>query len=475
MTPSIGHAMSRSRRFLQGAALSAAGTAGSVAAALVLAKLATNTLPPADVTAWLLAVLVADGLNLAFNFGLFASLPKLVAARDEDTRIPFIQGVLLGQARVSGAVLAVLLVAAAALPALGYPPRYSLLCAAAGALAFLGVFRDTLLSILNGLHAYRAHAAAALGFGIAQVVLPAAFVGWGGLGLSGLLLALVLAQASCVGMLAWSVLRGKPWNPEPSYGGAVRFSVPLYANSLLNYGFQRADTFLVTAILGLPVAGLYEIAKRFPQLLSRSLNALLLPWLPSIAETVTAGRLKDAGRTLTEVLIVITFLGQTIIVLAFPIREGLVLLLSAPAYAGAADAVIPLMVGIFLAVQAGVFGQTLIALDRPAWVTAGNLAQVVLSLGAAAYLLPRMGIAGAGYGWIIGAGASMVLQAAGVRRAGVHPRAITRIPAFCIFIGSLALARKLDLPLLAPGLYLPLGTALAAWNLRHRLSIKKAP
>jgi len=446
-----------------------------VAAALVLAKLATNTLPQADVTTWLLVVLVADGLNLAFNFGLFASLPKLVAARDTESRLPFIQGVLSGQARVSGAVFAVLLAAAAVLPLLGYPQQLSVLCAATGALMLVGVLRDTLLSIVNGLHAYRAHAAASAGFGAAQVALPAVFVWWGGLGLNGLLLALVLAQATGVGVLTWSVLRGASWQPVPSYGGAVRFSVPLYVNSLLNYGFQRADTFLVTAALGLPAAGLYEIAKRFPQLLSRGLNALLLPWLPSIAETVAAGRLRDAGRTLTEVLIVITFLGQTIIVLVFPIREWLVLLLSAPAYAGAADAVVPLMVGIFLAVQAGVFGQTLIALDRPVWVTAGNLAQVVLSLAAAAYLLPRMGIAGAGYGWIVGAGASMVLQAAGVRRAGVHPRASTRIPAFCIFIGSLALARNLEMPLLAPGLYLPLGTALAAWNLRHRLSIKKAP
>lgn len=465
--------MSRSRQFVRGAALSGASTMVSVAAALALAKLATNTLPQGDVASWLIVVLVADGLNLLFNFGLFASLPALIAAREQARQMPYIQGVLKGQARVSLGVLAAALATAVILPLSGQPATYGILCATAGALACAGIFRDTLLAVINGLQDYRLHAAGSIAFGVSQVVLGGAAL-WCGGGLMALLLALLISQAVCAVALAYIVLRGAPWHPEPAFAQAARFSIPLYANSLLNYGFQRADTFLVTALLGVNMAGVYEIAKRFPQLLSRGLNALLLPWLPSIAAMAAAGRKEDAGRTLTEVLVVITFLGHSMIVAAYPLREWLVLLLSSPEYIGAADAITPLMLGIHLAVQAGVFGQTLIALERPEWVTFGQASQAVLSLASAAVLMPLMGLRGAGLAWVIGAGASMTFQAIAVRRAGVHPRAGSRVPQFLFFIGSLSVARVTGIGILAPLLFCLTGVPLAFYLLRHRLPLRRS-
>lgn len=393
---------------------------------LLVGKMATNTLPPESVAIFLLALLLADGVNLISNFGLFASAPKLIAELpSREQRDALLASLLRGQLAPSfGLGLALLICAFYAGPisaSIGASPaslRTALLWAAP--LSILGAYRDMLLAAFAGYNRYGAHTAASVLFSAGQAMLVFLLVWVGEGSVSRILLAVTLSQGAGV-LLLLAMAGASVWRVGEPHGfaRAVRFSMPLYVNTLLNFLFQRIDTLLVTTLLGLHAAAIYEIAKRFPQVLSRVLNALLLPWLPTVTGVLAGGDTRAAERALRDVLCAVTFLGYAGVLVCVPLAPLLVLLLASPEYLDAAPLLLGLMTGIHLAVQAGVFGQTLVAQGQPRWVTLGNVAQALCSMAGAWFLLPVYGLPAMGFAWCAGAGLSLLMQAAAVHRAGL--------------------------------------------------------
>lgn len=393
-------------RFARGAALSACSTFVALVSLLLVGKMAAVALPPEDVAFFMLVLLAADAMNLASNFGLFASAPKLIAEQPSPrARGEVLTSMLSGQGVVS--LLASLIMMIAAF--VSWENRMMLLLAAP--LGVMGAFRDTLLAALAGLHRYGAHTIASITLSAGQAIAVYLLVWRGSSSVDALLVAVLLAQTAGTGLLvALTAIHLQAIPTARAYFSAVRFSIPLWVNTLLNFGFQRFDTVLVTSALGLPATAVYEIAKRFPQTLSRVLNALLLPWLPTITTLLSQGRREDAARALGKVLCVITYLGYGAVLVAFALREPLVLLLATPQYLPAAAILAWLMTGIHFAVQAGVFGQTLIAINKPGIVTFANIVQAAVSLSITLMLLPSQELMAPCYAWCIGAGLSLLIQ-----------------------------------------------------------------
>lgn len=402
--------MSAARPFARGAALSGFSTAVALVSLLAVGKMAALALPPEDVAFFMLVLLAADAMNLLSNFGLFASAPKLVAeqptARERG-------GVLTSMLTGQGAVSLVAAFAMAIAAFVSWDHRTLLLVAAP--LGVLGAFRDTLLAGLAGLHRFGAHTIASVVLSAGQAIAVYLLVWKSDPSVDGLLVAVLLAQ--CLGLGLLLALTGPSLQGMPSgrsYLSSVRFSLPLWFNTLLNFGFQRFDTVLVTSALGLPATAVYEIAKRFPQTLSRVLNSLLLPWLPTVTSLIAQGRHDAAARALGMVLCVITWLGYLGVLVAVALAEPLVLLLASPQYLAAAPLLGWLMTGIHFAVQAGVFGQTLIALGRTAPVTFANIVQAAVSLALTYMLLPQLELMAPAYAWCVAAGLSLLLQMAAI-------------------------------------------------------------
>lgn len=418
--------MSRSHRYLRGAAWSAASTAVALASLLAVAKMATNALPAETVGLFMLAMMLGDGFNLLANRGLFASAPKLMAAApDDQTRRLLLGSLLLGLGRSSAlmaaAILAALVAAEPLAAVTGVDTASLRLCLLWSLPLFvLGGYRDTLLGAFAGWNRYAAHALGSMCFSGGQALLVFLLVWLGEASLSRLLLAVTLAQAGGVVLLLGLTGGIATGAGLTAYRDAARFSLPLYLNSLLNFVFQRLDTLLVTTMLGLHATAIYEIAKRFPQVLSRVLNALLLPWLPSVSEVLAEGRHRDAALALRDVLCVITYLGHLAVLTTLPLGPLLVRMIASPEYLAAAAPLPWLMLGILFAVQAGVFGQALIAVERPRAVFAGHLVQAAMSMGGALLLLPGIGLLGMGYAWCAGSATSLLLQAFAARRARLH-------------------------------------------------------
>jgi O-antigen/teichoic acid export membrane protein len=155
--------VSRTRQVVWASALSGASVFISMAATLVLFKLATKSLPVEDFAVFLLIQAWADALNIFTTFGLGVSLPRIIAATPEAARARQVGVALTGAAIVSLTIAMALLAlwcfaagtfSAGASRFLHYawlvPPLY-----------FAGALRDIALAGLAGLHRF-AHRAASI-------------------------------------------------------------------------------------------------------------------------------------------------------------------------------------------------------------------------------------------------------------------------------------------------------------------------
>ncbi len=451
--------MSRMASMVRGGALSGMAVFVSMAALLAVAKMLTNALPQSQAGLFFLLLLCADFLNLAFSQGLNVSLPKLVAGAAPEARPRMVSANLSGVAVVGGVVAALVVALWLAGPPPAWLPRagqaadlwpYLWLVAP---LFLTGMLRDTAMAAHAGLHAYGRRAAAIVTASAVQVALVFALVWlWGG-GLTVMTLCTAGAYALAVAWLLAALPEGRGLRADWGlFRDSVRFSRPLYVNNLLNFAFQRFDTMLVALLLGgAQIVAIYEIAKRFPIILSRALNAALVPFLPNVSSLLADGRRGEAARLLDRTLALTAFLGYLGVLTVVLLQEPLIVLLSNRDYLEGARVVGLLTAAICVAVQTGLLGQTLIALGRPVYVTLSNVLTAVISVAANCLLIPLLGVTGAGVAALLAALAGGALHIVFLRRqamplnllACAKPQLIMAAACGCIVLPGGALPARL--------------------------------
>lgn len=419
--------MNTRSHLLRGAALSGGSVLVSMVALLAVGKIATNALSPAEVAAFALILLASDALNLLGALGLPVSLPKLLAAAPSPAHA---RSAAVASLATTAAVCAVIAAPVLLLALLDPPAALSADSPWRTAwphlfwiapLLLAGALRDAAMAALAGLNRYGQRALGIVASAGAQVILAllAVLVLHGQL--DGLLSATTLASILAVTWLLWSLR--DVFTATPDYAAArdaVHFSLPLYANSLLGFVIQRVDTLLLAVLLGDPApVAIYEMAKRLPMVLSRALGALLVPFLPAMAARLATGDHPGAARLLDRSLALTAFLGFGATFAAVLVQEPLLLALFSPDYLPGAQVLGILLGVITLAVLTGLFGQTLIALGRPGWVTRIGVGTALLSVALNLLLIPAWGLIGAAFAAAGATTFGYAAQAIAVHRIGV--------------------------------------------------------
>lgn len=456
-------------RFLQGSIYSAGGMIFSTVALLAAGKLLTNTLQSTEVVGqFALLLLCAEFLGMLANLGLPVTLPKLLQAHRDDARAHLLSSLFTLQLLVALALSATAMLAAALGPfwlplVAAWLPLPLPLLALLPVVLIAVALRDFLLAATAGLHEYGRRAGAIAVMSTLQVTLFAAlFFGKNDAPLP-FVVSNLFAITAGAGFLARAMPRPQPadW---PLAWAQVRFSAPLFANNLLNFLYQRADSLLVIYFLGLGTGGMFEMAKRIPGVLSRFFGAALIPYLPSVSEMLHRDEHARAGQLLQGVSALAAFAGYGITLTVVAVQEPLLHLLFTKEYAGATPVLGPLLIAACLAVQAGIFGQALIALEQPRLVMYINSIMAIASIGLNLFLVPRFGLAGAGWSAAAASFISFALQRRAAGRLGIAiPRGRTLL-LHGLFIVAYALLLGLGhtIPVAAAALALFAGGAVAS-------------
>ncbi len=419
--------MTRLETMARGAVLSAASICISMAALLVTGKLFTNALDQTTVGVFALLLVSADFINILSGMGLAVSMPKLVAESSPQRRREIIGSALAAQTLVLLALGLVVLVAQRGIQRpehfiqdpgwLGVHRALHLL----PLLFITGGLRDLVMAMLAGLDRYGCRAAGICAASITQVVLVYLAVLRLGGGLSALIVSMAAAYALAL-VLLWAGL-GRDGLPRMNiriYRQSLWFSSPLYANQLMSFFTQRFDTVLITSLLGVTHAAVYEMIKRLPVIVNRVMNALLVPYLPHISRLISEDDRQGASKLLNHATAVAAFIGYGAALGLVALQHYLIVLLFTPEYLSGAPVLGLLLVAASLALQSGIMGQTLIALGRNIVVPLVNIGTMIISVVANLLVIPYFGLVGAGWVAIAASGFSFAMQALYTHRAGIH-------------------------------------------------------
>ena len=447
--------MTTGRALVRGAFLSGSGMVLSMAGQLGAAVIFGRVLPETHVGIFWLLILASDCLVLASSFGLHSALPKIVGGAPIETRAPTAASILSSQFVVSTVIGGLALLTWYAIPdaaVLSTNENWLSLFPYLWAVPILGLIatqRDTALAAMAGLNRFGARAVALIVGALTNVALVAVFVWWRGGGLLSLILCTAAAYlASALWLNANVIGRARPKIRWHAYWEAIRFSGPLYVNNLMGFIFQRFDTILVAVLLGSPaIVAYYEMAKRIPNLFSRVLTATLVPYLPGISARLANGDREGAARLLEKTTGLMAFLGYSCVLGILIVQRPLVVTLFSEKYVDSIPVLWLLMTGTCVALQAGIFGQSLIAMGKPATVTWVNVVSAAISVIANCLLIPRYGIIGASWALVGTLCVSAVLQGWFVRRSGLVLRWTRSVVPHVAMAGCLALTQVMPAPI----------------------------
>lgn len=473
----------RGRAVIRGGILSGIAILFSTAAMLAVGKMVTNRLGQTEVALFSLLLLWSDFFNVAGGLGLPVSLPKLIGAASEERRKTIAGSCVRWQCRVFATFVLVWWLFLGAGWALGigveYWRPYVIVLVFLPLLSAAGAFRDGAMAALAGFSLYGPRAIGIAISSLAQILLVFFCLWMMHCGVEMLAAVMVAAAAAAAVWLFLSFPEGARWDARTDAAKeCVRFSLPLYANSLLGFVFQRFDTMLIVLFLqSAPAVALYEMAKRVPVLLSRLLGAVTVPFLPTLSGMLGRGQSEDAARFLARATAIVAFVGYAGVLLTVLVQEWLLVLLFNREYLAAASVLGLLMTAAAIGVQAGLMGQTLIALGKPGWVTSANVATSLFNVAANAVLLPFFGLMGAAIAAAGAAFLSLAAQTWCVRRNGLHvswtawalPHGFMLVAGGTIYLGqAIPAARLIALVLFLAGCFATrVITVSDLWKLVH--------
>jgi len=212
------------------------------------------------------------------------------------------------------------------------------------------------------------------------------------------------------GVVAWYAVRTArffragpiPWRP------LLAFSLPVHATNILNFLNHRADVFFLSASRGTAEVGVYTLAVGFAQLILVVAAAFAQPLLPQVSAIGDARAAALATARICRLYLTLATSAAIGLALAVP---PLLPLVFGPTFAKSGPPLLMLLPGVIA------FGLVNILISYFAGIGRGrlnfgvSLISVTITLGGNAWLVPRLGAAGAAMVSTASYGTSALLSA----------------------------------------------------------------
>ena len=199
------------------------------------------------------------------------------------------------------------------------------------------------------------------------------------------------------------------------------FSVPLYANDILTYVYNKVSVLLIAGLLTPISVAKYEVASKVPEGFGRLFTSLIVVYFPSVSELLSAGDYKKAGAFMNRGLIIASTGLSLVTLVVFLFREEIILLLTDEKYLDASMALALLMLNFSVNAIARVMGYTVVAAGHSSVPVRINLISSIINIVGCLILIPRFGFEGAIYSMVTMSTISQLLNALFLIKASIKP------------------------------------------------------
>ncbi len=179
------------------------------------------------------------------------------------------------------------------------------------------------------------------------------------------------------------------------------FGMPLYANDVLTYIYNRISVILIGGLLTPVSVAMYEIASKIPDGFGRLFNSLIVVYFPSMSQLLGEGKHEEGRRFMTRGLVLASTGLSLVALITFLFREEIVLILFDAKYLDAAFALGMMMVYFNLNSVTRMMGYTIVAAGHSSVPVRINIVSSISNVVGCLILIPRFGFIGAVYSLIM--------------------------------------------------------------------------
>ncbi len=202
------------------------------------------------------------------------------------------------------------------------------------------------------------------------------------------------------------------------------FGLPLYANDILTYIYNRINVLLIGGLLTKTSVALYDMASKIPDGFGRLFSSLIVVYFPSISELINAGKREDAQKFMNRGLI----LGSAALSLAalgiYLFRNEVILIVASEQYLEASFALALLMINFNLNSIARMMGYSIVAAGFTTVPVRINLVSSITNVVGCLVMIPIFGYIGAIYSLLIMNTIAQALNYYFLLKAGLKPEVL---------------------------------------------------
>lgn len=216
------------------------------------------------------------------------------------------------------------------------------------------------------------------------------------------------------------------------------FGMPLYANDVLTYIYNRISVILIGGLLTPVSVAMYEIASKIPDGFSRLFNSLIVVYFPSMSQLLGEGKHEEGRRFMTRGLILASTGLSLVALVTFLFREEIVLILFDAKYLDAALALGMMMVYFNMNSITRMMGYTIVAAGHSSVPVRINVVSSISNVIGCLILIPRFGFIGAVYSLIIMSVVSQALNYYYLVKVKLKPEMMSVITSVLLMVFLLA-------------------------------------
>ncbi len=386
-------------KFLKGSAFSSIGTLVTILVHFLSVKVLAS-IPRVDFGTYTYIIVISHGFQILSGLGLNLTLVKHLSDDLDKLERPVVTGIFLARLLQLGFISIIVYAAGHLfLPVLTNDSVVPYIVFIPVIFALASV-RDLLFHLLQGIQKFNQYAYINIFSAVVRLgsILFFAYIGqltipnliWVEILTYGISLIVLLIYAPLSKIFTWQV-------DGAAFKKIFGFGLPLYANDILTYVYNRINVLLIGGMLTPVSVALYDMAGKIPDGFNRLFSSLIVVYFPSISELLNNDKREEARKFMNRGLV----LGSAALSLAalgvFLFRDEVILIVAHEQYLEASLALALLMINFNLNSIARMMGYSIVAAGFTKVPVKINLVSSVANVVGCLLLIPRFGYVGAIY------------------------------------------------------------------------------
>lgn len=268
----------------------------------------------------------------------------------------------------------------------------------------LASFRDLLNNLMQGMKLFSQFVTVQVSSAFVRLIIILMLIYFHVLDIQNLLLVELISIGIALAIQV-IVIRFKeflPFRPELAvFKSLVKFSFPLYLNSILTFVYDRVNLFIISAYFTATSVAYYDVADKIPDALKRVFYSFILVYFPNSSKLFAENKNADAENLMNKSLIGISAALSVAVLVSFIFQGEIISIIFSAKYLEASLAFALLMFNFYLRAISNILGYTLVAAGFSSTSLKTNLVASSISLAGSLLMVPKFGFIGAVYALIV--------------------------------------------------------------------------